>query len=466
MIRTLCFLVAVCCCIGLISGSYTAILDTGDDVTFTEEVLLGDPSVLDGRVAEFGVCYGEHLFWDFTCRFGAEDSYETSVSFSQKGIHEYILNAYQPLNVYGHSGWGASTTGDMQLSEDGYGAMFGTVAALTQRGTEGKMNLRLADFVEYHALNFELNYQSDRYICNEYEEHFSYITGLQAWEDSPSYEAFSQLFRFPVQEDDIVTISVWVNEAGGLASVDYYTNANYTISVVSCATDAGVYCIPSYWNDSTGTAIPGEYAQGMGMYFIPWKEYDDGSVYAGGKKRVTLDVDNAKNVCPMPENAITYGLTMDEESETVWLLSQEDGQYLLTRLDLQTNQVLDRIELMNLPDHRTTPEWYICDDLMLIQAADQIALVSTGDTPALEFIAPTGDTTKVFHSIESKTTAMVYEDGLLYLADARYYDEYLSMLVFDENGPVYWGRYHCSLFECNELGGSQLQMRVKPTVLE
>ena len=225
MIRTLCFLVAVCCCIGLISGSYTAILDSGNDVTFTEEVLLGDPSVLDGRVAAFGVCYGEHLLWDFTYRFGEADHCETSVRFSQEAIHEYIPNAQQPLNVYEQSGWGANTTGGMQLSPNGYGAMIGTVVSMTQRGTEGKMNLRLADFVEYHAPAFGLNYVSDRYICNEYVDCFSHITGLQAWADSPSYEAFSQLFRFPVQDDDIVTITVWVNEAGGVSGVDYYSNS-------------------------------------------------------------------------------------------------------------------------------------------------------------------------------------------------------------------------------------------------
>ena len=113
MIRTLCFLVAVCCCIGLISGSYTAILDTGDDVTFTEEVLLGDPAVLDGRVAAFGVCYGEHLLWDFTYRFGEADSHETEVLFSQQPFTEYVQDTQDVLSIYAHSGWGASSSGVM-----------------------------------------------------------------------------------------------------------------------------------------------------------------------------------------------------------------------------------------------------------------------------------------------------------------------------------------------------------------
>jgi hypothetical protein len=466
MIRTLCFLVAVCCCIGLISGSYSAILDTGDEVTFTEEVLLGDPGVLDGRVAEFGVCYGRNLVWDFTYRFGAEDSHETEVLFSQQPFTEGVQDAQDVLSVYAHSGWGASSTGGMELGTNGYAAMISTVAAVTQKGEQREMNLKLADFVDFHALNYHVDYMTDQYICNEYVDQLSYMSGIDTTYDSPSYEAFSRLFRFPVQPDEIVTISVWVNEAGAVSDINYNALSDYMVSVVSCATDAGVYCVPVYRNDATGTAVPGEYAQGMGVYFIPWKAYDDGSVYAEGRQCVTLDVANAENVCPLPETTLPCGLSMDEAGDAVWLLSQEAGVYVLTQLDLRTNQVLDRFELMEKGQGGGTPKWYIQNDLMLVYANGKLALLTTDGTPALEFIAPTGEASDGLYYITTKTGALIYEDGLLYLADAPYFNSILNMMVFDENGPVYWGNYHCSLFDCNEMGGSQLRILHNPTGLE
>lgn len=468
MIRTLSFLLAICCCIGLISGTYSAIAETGDDVTFREEVLFGDPAVMDGRTAKFGVNYGEHLLWQFEYRFGPEDSHDTNVIFSQTAIPESVYEPHEVLSIYAHSGWGASTSGSFDMGTSDYAAMFQTVAALTPKGGQKEMNLRLKDFIDYHALNFDLNYRSDRYICVEFVDMFAQLSGVGVDFQSPSYTPFNQLFRFPVQEEEIATVSVWVNDAGGVDSLNYDSLSDYTVAVVNCATDEGLYCIPVYRNEKTGEAIPGDYSQGMGLYFIPWVEYDDGSVYDGGLQCVTMGVSKARNICPLPEDTTACGLSIDEERGYAWLLTLEDGQYFLTRLSLDTKQPLDRFPLMAHDPEAGSyrPQWYIREELMAVYAGGQLALISTGGAPSLEFIVPIGDTATGFYYLTTKTCAMVYEDGILYLADTPYYNNHLNVMAFDRSGPLFWGNYFCSLYDCNEQGGSALTPFYARTELE
>lgn len=450
MIRVLAFLLSVVCCAGLICGTYTAIADTGDEVSFRETVHFGDPAVMDGRRVRFGVDCGDHMRWRFEYRFGPEDSHDTEFLFSQNSLYSAIRWETDALEVYVHSGTAMSVSGGNGFETDntGYGLMIRTVAALTPAGGELEMNLKLADYLDYHSPNFNLDYVSDRYVCMEYVDMFSQISHGN-YVDSPSYKDFCNLFRFPVLPDQIASIKICKDELGNIRDVYYNMENDIQISVINAATEEGLYCIPVYLKDfATNQVIPGEYAQGMGVYFIPWKEIHDGSVTSQSHQPVTLDVANAKNIWPLPETAVVYRLEVDEDTQTAWMLSLEDGVYVLTRLDLAEQQVLDRLELMvyDPESGESQPSLYISNGLMMVCVGEQLALVTT-QTPRVEFIVPMGEARNGFYYFTGKTGAMLYEDGVLYLADRPYYNDYLNIMAFDETGPLFHGEYNCSLFD-------------------
>lgn len=468
MIRVLAFLLAVGCCIGLMAGTYTAISDTGDEVSFTEKVHYGDPSVMDGRTVRFGVDCGDHMRWRFDYRFGPEDSHDTEFLFSQDNLSVFSPQETAVLEVYVHSGAGMSSSGGngFETGSTGYGDMIRTVAALTPAGGELEMNLKLADFLDYHSPNFSLDYTSDRYGCMEYVDVFSQISSGD-YVDSPSYRDFCDLFRFPVLPDQIVSIQISKDEMGIIRNVYYNMENDIQINVINAATEEGLYCVPVYLkNFGTNQVIPGEYAQGMGMYFIPWKIYENGYSYSGGKQAVTLDVSNAKNIWPMPETAVVYRLEVDEETQTAWMLSLEDGVYVLTWLDLAGKQVLERLELMDYDPEsgEDQPSLYSSNGLIMVCVGEQLALVTMQD-PKVEFIVPMGEVRNGFYYFTSKTGTMLYEDGVLYLADRPYYNDYLNVMVFDKTGPLFHGEYNCSLFDAQG-GNPYLQSQYVVTELE
>ena len=469
MIRVLAFVISICCCIGLISGTYTAISNMQNDVTFTETVHLGDPAVLDGRRASFALRCGEHMLWETEYHFGPQDSHRTEFSFSQEEIPEADLQTSQVLSVYQHSGWGMSTNGSISVDGSGYADLFKTVIAMTAPGEKTEMNLKLNDFAEYHALNFELDYTSDLYVCREYVDPFGSVTGSD-WDcASECYEAFCSLFRFPVQEDYIVTVSAQRNVAGGIISLDFGCDADLQVQIIGSATDDGVYCVPVYrtrWG--VPEAIPGDHAQGMGIYFIPWKVVS-GENRSGGQQVVTLDVEKAKNIYPLPDTAVVFNLMADPQTGHLWMLSLEKGQYVLTKADPAQGQILARLELMELdPDTAWThAEWFIRGDLILVLSNDQLALVTDGASPRVEFIIPYRQVADGMSCFTAETGAMLYEDGLLYLADHPYYDGTLQVMVFNNSGPVYWGTYTSSLMECNQSdSGAYLRAHYQLTELE
>ena len=121
-------------------------------------------------------------------------------------------------------------------------------------------------------------------------------------------------------------------------------------------------------------------------------------------------------------------------------------------------EMLDRIPLMEQDPAVSGPEWkwILREGLIMVYAGGELALVTDSETPSLEFITPVGETADGLYYLSRETTAMVYEDGRLYLADTPYYNNHLNMMVFDASGPLYWGNYFCSLYECNRPGGESL----------
>lgn len=465
MIRVIAFALALACCVGLISGVNGALTEVADDLVFTEVVKYGDPSVLDGRVLRAGIECGDHMTWNTTYTFGEEDRFDTEFVFTQENrVSESY--GWSGLELYDCAGFGISTDGELEVGDGSFGDMIRTVAAMTPDGGEREMNLKLSDYLDYHVLDLNLDYASEKWICGEFmnvnNRFFEDESGLYC----PSYEGLSQLFKFPVLDNEIVTITVEKNASGGISSVGYNSVNGPLIQTITAVNDSGAYLIPVFMkSESDREAIPGEYAYGMGIYFIPWRVETGVTPFTGAASKsataqrptVTLDVDRAKNIYPLPETAVVYGLEVDEQSQTAWMLSLENGMYVLTRLDLASGEVLYRLEALAADPEGDSyyPTWYVHEDVMVLEACDNLALVDLSGEPKVDFVVPLGETKEGFWNYELNRGDIWYDGETLILAGRRYYSDYaMSVLAYDATGPLYWGLYECSIFEARNPGVS------------
>lgn len=470
MIRVIAFVIALSCCIGLISGTHNALTDAGDDLIFTEEVLYGDGAVLDGRVICSSIECGDHMTWNTTYTFGEEDRFDTEFVFTQEKRTTETAQNWNTFEVYATNGFGASTTGSFDLRNTAGGDMIRAVAAVTPDGEEKQMNLSLKNYTDYHLLDFELSYSSDAVFCDEWVSATDHI--FAQWDHdpvdfetyvkdvSPSYLDFCELFKFPVQDDEIVSVVVEKDFGGGICSLDYNTLNSPEIRFVTAVNDSGAYCIPVYVKDGNAAeALPGEYAYGMGIYFIPWKFAPGAYARSDGEtaRSATLDVENAENIYPLPETTIVYGLEVDEEAGTAWMLSLEEGVYVLTQLDLGEAAILRRLEVVeaDVDAESYYPTWHCRESVMLVEVCGNLALVDLTGEPEVDFVIALGETREGFYYFSSDSGGLWYDGKMLILTGCRYYDEKaLTILACDASGPLYWGEFGCSIFEGNEPGCS------------
>lgn len=467
MIRLIAFVLALCCCAGLVWGTASALEEQSDDLRYTLRTYLGDPQVLDGRVMTASIQCGDHMRWDTTFTFGEEQWYDTRFHFSQERLEEDWVVEYADLEAYSVTGFGASTTGNLGIRNGGFGELIRTVAAVTPNGQTREMNLRLADYVNYHALFFDLNYRSDRITCSEYVDACDFyidrwgegaMLDMDQWLEryaGASYTGFCELFRFPVGEEEIVSVSVSRDERGSIVDVSCNEVSGRDVNFVTAVNDRGVYCIPVFRQEPDSTqAIPGEYAQGMGIYFIPWGLTGEQSEGAAEAK---LDTARAENIHPLPEDTVAYGLELTDDGSGAWVLTSEGETFVLSLLDLEGGTVIHRLPVLELSRRQEWeyPIWYRSGDLMTVEVCGTMALVKLDGEPQVELVTELGEAWSGLMNYSPDTGVMWYDGEVLILADTdEYSDGTLEILACGAEGVLFWGDCPCSVFDCNDPGYS------------
>lgn len=468
MKRLAVFVIVLACAVGLLIGTAGALTAQADDLAFTEIVRWGDPAALEGRQIGAVIRCGDHMMWKTSYSFAGDNAYDTEFLFSQEGLQERISEKGSSMEAYSTSGFGGSTSGDMSLRNTGYGDLFRAVAVVTPAGDQRELNLKLSDYVKYHALSLDISYLSSRYYCSEYVDIFDHVStrwgedtaDFDVWAtvNNPSFLRFSELFRFPVGEEEIVTVTARRDELDNLISLGLNTENSPEIRIICTVNDSGAYCIPSYCT-ADGKPIPGEYRDGMGIYHIPWKP-DIRSIEIttpdGRVEAVMLDCVNAENVHPLPEDAMVFGLEVEENTGMARMISLEDGNYVLTQIDLEQGVVCSRLEIMKRKEMSADywPSWQIGEGLMILEACGELALITLDEVPVLEFVVPLADAEPGFREVIEGGGAMHYDGARLILANSgrEYEAPALVVQVFDRTGVLYWGEYGCSIFSCNDPG--------------
>lgn len=452
MRRCAALLLALCLCAGGLIYAHGYISAQEEQLTIYPITETGDVSVLAGHTATVDINCGQHLVWTTGYTFG-EGKTETDFTFIQNPPDTSVSSGYySSFAVYLSRGLSASTTGGFSLlAAPGYAEMVNTVAALTPNGGSHTMNLKLKDFVEEYGLDYEVCYESDDIYCSESMSLYAMICGDYDWTSELwVYNRFAEHFRFPVQDDTIVSITVEKNSIGEITGIDFYSENAPQLELIGTVDQEGLWFVPVFRQD--GVPLEAELPDGMGIYYVPWTGTGTTSFFRSSqtiqKEVITPDWENAVNIFPIGQDVCVIDLHMTQEE--IRLLTVENGMYCLWVLNPVTGTVTARTELAAY-DKSFGVSWDFTDQWMTVITGSELALVDLSDY-SLELRVPIGsESQQLYYGWDSKYGILEYDGERLILSSALHSQEELFWIcVYDHYGLLYYGKYDCSLLRCND----------------
>lgn len=433
------------------------IMQEADRVQLIEEVLLGDPSMVEGvRITSHNHYAGE-LFWDTEYTAGTQPQTETVQYYSVRGKENiyprsqtatwYDEGGYQSISLSNqlYGGWSVSSSGSIEvnghwLAEEGLLPAYESLAAEVAPGEEKSRQIILNDYIDYFPITVELNgsRQEGRKCDTEALE-----------------EAYSKYFRIPVSESVTYTITVAKNAQGEISRLAGADNghAAFFWHTVCAASDTDVYfSLYRYSTDGTKVnmnLIPG----GFGVYRQPYSIVDG---------ELEIDAEQLSMVYSLEDELYPYGsmfLDVNEANQLVILTDNETATCLQV-VDMKTWELVQRAELERPAEStgfkavvRVTDEFF-----MLWYGSGYFSLV--------DWTAERGYEQKLLIQLEQEDPlynhAYVNENDMDWNGERLVYACYskskysgagncnLELTVYDETGKIYHARYFNSLLAKQE----------------
>ena len=354
----------------LISGTayfaQTELLKEKDQVQYTEHVLYGDKSVVDGVTVEANVMYNNQLFWKTAYEIGDEPKVET----------EYTFSAWSYFNdrlIQDGSLWfniDCTDTFDV-LEFDKSKTYYGLEIAMkelydsTPAGTEKQMTVFLKDYVDYYSFMFDVTlpfhsgsgdvqYESGM-IWGERELKED-IAALEKSGMNPKelerlkkylvdLEAFRTFFKIPVIEGEAYTLAIVKDEKGevigmadshamggqGTGEINIPDAPNvegldvFSFETSSVFADGYCYFI---FNPHTENGKLVDVSQIPGGYGIYRFSYDN--------KKGTIDLSNLEMVYPLDVNHTYSSIATDHSEKNILLFSDDGKNRYMSVIDRET----------------------------------------------------------------------------------------------------------------------------------
>ncbi len=453
-ILTLCLAIVSAACI---CAAHSFFDEKHDQVVITENVLYGDRAAADGVAVELSTHYGYNLFWDTEYVVGDAAETETDYDFSAKKKYSFSDVEFRGVLVSTGFEFGLDTRKtDAQGIDKAYVELF----EQAEPGQELETVIRLADYYEYYPLQVDID-------LPDCPLHFSYSTydrddvdlGPQILHYDGSntgyYEVFADYFKIPVLEEETVRISVRKGEdgslrgsGGGWGSEDSDRFDMYPLGAIGKESCFLVFDAHSYEGDLVDlSCLP----DGYGIFSVPYftNEFGNTDIDPYGLDMV-YELD--------PEHEISNFFISDDQSKLL-LFTVENGMLMLTVIDAQTFETLQKLEVSSVESADYVYEYHMHDDFIVVSHGDSRLSVIAFENGSYEYqytvkrYVEVGDA--MYPGTYLKITAdMDYDHSTdrLVISDSmeNQYggwnmtaDFYIS--VYDEAGMIYHGAYSSSL---------------------
>ena len=448
MKKVIIFALVLALALGGIGFAHAAVTANQDDLKIFSTVELGDPSVLEGLTAEMTVTCGEHLRWSIDYPFGGQAV--TEFVYDRKGTQPPQAGAGNYLDLWLSGGVSSSVSGgSFTPGSSGYGPLLLAVASQTPDGGSRTMALEMSDYVNYYLPDYELRYEHEARQCHENASTHGLVTG-EGWYENPGcYTALMEAFRFPVQENHIMSVTVQKDEGGRIVSIELSPEDGPELHFLSDVTDQGIWFVPVF-RTAEGTPLPYESPQGHGIYFIPWKHNDLYHWTEGKPEQVTPDVQNVRLCYPLAEDLRIERIIIDAEAGTAQMLTLEEGQYILTTCDLDAGSVRSRLVLLDQdPGKSDSSAWFQQKGAYLLHLIQGNVVLTDRVGETLLLTAP-DVTDQRFGGVwfDPDSGDLRFDGETLILIDtAWYYEGTFWAAAWRQGELMYYGEYDCSLLQ-------------------
>ena len=449
MKKVLVFLLVMALAVGGIGFAHAAVTASQDDLVVYPTLEWGDMTALNGHTAGITFTCGDHLIWKTDYPFGGEA--KTEFIYHRKPIQPPSTYRYSTMDVWLNGGMSSSVSGGFfspRASE--YGNLLDAVAKETPAGGSRTMTLRMADYVSHYLPDYQLRYEDDTRFCTEDADLYALL--IQEDSHTGSFIPLMQAFRFPVQENHIISVTVQKDDADRMIGIELYPENGPELHFLSDISDQGVWFVPVF-RDENGAPLPYDSPRGHGIYFIPWR-HDDLYLWTEGRPEpVTLDVKKARLCYPLDENLRIEHMVIDAEAGTAQMLTLEDGQYFLTTCDLESGRETARLAISPFdPDDGVTSASFhregehllltIQSRIALTDAAGETLLLTAPDALAQNFNS---------RSYDPDTGDLRFDGETLILADTAWFREgSLWAAAWRQDELVCYGEYDCSITRGND----------------
>ncbi len=422
------------------------ILREADNVTLPEQVVLGDPAIVEGVTVTTVNDSMHHLLWQTQLVVGKEPVTEFDFSAKRRtgearlrtqawleGSDYSCITLYNPM----HGGFSGSSNGSVSLEggmieQSGLVDAYKELAAETKPGEEKTKQIFLSQYMEYVPIKVALDVM---------------------WEGEELSKAYSEYFKIPVSKDDMYSISVEKNKAGSITKVSGYpTRGNYTWSSVCARSEEACYfTFHPYTADDTKintSLIPG----GFGIYRQP---------YAIGAESVYMNPEELSMVYSLEEeNYPIDSIFLDvNEAGQLLILIDTEGVTKLQVVDLSTFEMVQQTEIL----HPEGTKDYVSvarvkEDFLLLSYQDgYFALVDRNDERgyAHQFTIQVNEDDPLYWCYYAAQSDMDWDGSRLLFASCinRQYMQAscdVTLAVYDSTGKIYQGEYRSSLLTDQE----------------
>lgn len=446
------FIVIILCALTVLIGLPLYVMREADRVQVTEQVFLGDSSMVEGVTITSHSHYDGELFWDTEYTAGTKPQAETEQFFylQKKAVRNdgmpsaswYGEGGYQVFSLNNKLSGGFDISSSGSLTVEGWDVgceelveAYEVLAAETGPGEKKTREIVLKDYMEYVPIGVTLNLLWQ-------------VATNQAAETLE--EAYNEYFKIPVPDAAGYRISVTKNAEGKITGMSGMSmdQEMFFLSTACTASDTDLYF--TFYNSSADgsrintSLIPGDF----GVYRQPYSVVDG---------ELVADPSELSMVYSLEGEVYPYGsvfLDVTEDGELLILSDREEVTVLQT-VDLENMELLQRTELKR-PEE--SPKIYSVvrmkeDFFVLWYGNGYISLVDKtaeqGYAQRLLF-AVKEDDPLFYHNYVNENDMDWNGEQLVYACySKREYsgvnDGNLELAVYDNSGLIFHGKYNNSL---------------------
>lgn len=416
--------------LGVLFAAHFYIDSAKDKVDITEKTLSGNIESAREITVGCNTQYSSYLFWETECHIGEELNLKTDFEFYQGGKGyvrtEYDYRGVMFEGIFSEYGMSSSGPGGINIEEeiDSGQLMLLPVIDVAKRAAAGEIYSETVDvgaYYEYYPLNIYFD--------------FPYA---EVKDRDENEEIIQDYFKIPVLSEHRMTVTIEKNSAGEIVLIETTSNGDgIYMTDDSVVTSNGCWFIVNAWKNS-GEKVQIERNNGYGVYYLPYRIDENGLITPETDKiEVAFKLDEEY------EEAISINFNADKNR--ILLVTREYDMYILTVLNADNGEIIQKIELFEYNDQYAFENEFINEECVVYRdSGGRGILISENDKNIFEsqFLINFSEIEEIEHSLYYDTE-MVYDGTRLAVVSSfgSFASNGFYLSVYEKDGMKYAGEF-------------------------